>query len=232
MTKAQQPHLTRHEILALRGLRLPKSSIRRLQQAGIYCEPSVSIEYDQQSRIYVLRARESGGAVAETGAYCGFVNSDGSNLPWLTRVRTVGRNGVHAIVVSHEFVRLHVFRDGQTYSLLITHHWLKSQPDRKRPTLENHIVFHAVYGELAMDLWDKDRRFGGSVLPLFNTKSGTRLRVPERYEEAAKQIVAAVNCTGCQHCHLAQPPQHVASRGGHSGEAAIGRNAAEKENDE
>jgi hypothetical protein len=50
--------------------------------------------------MYVLRGVESGGAVADLGAYSSFVAEDSHALPWLQRVDSIGVNGVHAIVVS------------------------------------------------------------------------------------------------------------------------------------
>jgi hypothetical protein len=206
MNNPKQTRLSPHEALALRGLRLPKSAIKRLQHAGIYCEPAVSIEYQQMVKRYVIRGRECGGATAQLGAYCGFVSPSGAALSWLSRVSAIGRNGVNAIVVAPELVRIQVFRNQHTYALLITHHQLRSLGEHRRPTLQNNALFHGVYGILAMELWGKDGQFRGSVLPAFHTRSGESLLVPEKFEEAARKVIAAANCLGCQHCHLAQPP--------------------------
>src|ERR1700732_2939905 len=94
------------EILARQGLRLPAITLKRLQSAGIYCQPTVSIEHQHLARMYVLRGVESGGAVADLGAYSTFVAEDGNALPWLQRVASIGANGVHAIVVAPVLVRV------------------------------------------------------------------------------------------------------------------------------
>ena len=88
------------EILARQGLRLPPITLKCLRTAGIYCQPSVSIEHQHLAKKYVLRGVESGGAVAEVGAYASFVDEQGNALPWLQRVDSIGVNGVHAIVVA------------------------------------------------------------------------------------------------------------------------------------
>ena len=71
---------------------------------------------------YVLRGVESGGAVADIGAYSSFVNAEGNTLNWLQRVDSIGVNGVHAIVVAPVLVRVEMLRIQRTYDLLITRH--------------------------------------------------------------------------------------------------------------
>src|SRR5260370_40909147 len=90
------------EVLARQGLRLPPITLKCLRTAGIYCQPSVSIEHQHLAKKYVLRGVESGGAVAEVGAYASYVGEQGNALPWLQRVDSVGVNGVHAVVRSEE----------------------------------------------------------------------------------------------------------------------------------
>jgi hypothetical protein len=82
------------DVLARQGLRLPAITLKRLRTAGIYCQPSASIEHQHLAKKYVLRGVESGGAVAEVGAYASFVDEQGNALPWLQRVDSIGVNGV------------------------------------------------------------------------------------------------------------------------------------------
>ena len=49
------------ELLARQGLRLPAITLKRLRSAGIYCQPTVSIEHQHLAKKYVLRGVESGG---------------------------------------------------------------------------------------------------------------------------------------------------------------------------
>ena len=206
MTQRKKTLLNPQQITALRGLRLPMQVVSRLRQAGIYCEPAVSIEYRQGTKKYVLRGRESGGATAQVGAYCCFVDPRGNAFSWLERVSSVGRNGIHAIVIEPELVRIHACRDESTYALLITRHQLRRQDDRKRPALENTILFYGVYGTLALELWGRDSQLSGSVLPVFHTKGGDQLLLPAGFEQAAHKVIAATNCIGCSHSHLAERP--------------------------
>lgn len=129
MTQRKKTLLNPQQITALRGLRLPMQVVSRLRQAGIYCEPAVSIEYRQGTKKYVLRGRESGGATAQVGAYCCFVDPRGNAFSWLEPVSSVGRNSIHAIVIEPELVRIHACRDESTYALLITRHQLRRHDD-------------------------------------------------------------------------------------------------------
>ena len=47
------------------GLAIPRQVLRALEKRGIYCQSSVSIERQHLAKRYVLRATESGGAVAD-----------------------------------------------------------------------------------------------------------------------------------------------------------------------
>ena len=121
------------EVLARRGLRLPPITLKILRTAGIYCQPSVSIEHQHLAKKYVLRGVESGGAVAEIGAYAGYVDERGNALPWLQRVDSIGVNGVHAIVVAPVLIRVQMLRIERTYDLLITRQQLTKWGNSQRP---------------------------------------------------------------------------------------------------
>ena len=206
--KNNPKRLSAEQVLALRGLRLPGTALKQLQETAIYCEPSVSIEHQHLAQKYVIRGVESGGGVAELGHYVGFVDAHGRSLPWLQRVHSVGRNGLHAIVVASQVVRLQMFRRGQTYDLLVTQHHLESVQKGRRPTLQNKIIFRGIHGTLALDLWREDSHFSGQVTPAFMTRSGEPLLIPEMLLEAVCRITSAASCVGCCHCHLLRPDSH------------------------
>jgi hypothetical protein len=117
------------EVLARQGLRLPPITLKCLRTAGIYCQPSISIEHQHLAKKHVLRGVESGGAVAEVGAYASFVDEQGNALPWLQRVDSIGVNGMHAIMVASVLIRVQMFRIERTYDLLITRHQLAKSGD-------------------------------------------------------------------------------------------------------
>ncbi len=200
------------EILARQGLRLPPITLKCLRTAGIYCQPSVSIEHQHLAKKYVLRGVESGGAVAEVGAYASFVDEQGSALPWLQRVDSIGVNGVHAIVVAPGLIRVQMLRIERTYDLLITRHQLAKSGNSQRPQLESSILFYGRRGSLEIELWGKDVGFRGTVCPVFYTRAGERVVLPNDVQDAATRITSAVCCLGCRHCHLLGPRLVVPER--------------------
>ena len=88
------------EVLARQGMRLPQIVLKRLRDTRIYCQPTVSVEHQNLAKKYVVRGVESGGAMADLGAYSSFVGERGETLAWLQRVDSIGVNGVHANVVA------------------------------------------------------------------------------------------------------------------------------------
>jgi hypothetical protein len=210
--KSVQSHPINYtHVLALRGLRLPEITLKGLQTAGIYCQAVVSIEHQHLAGRYVLRGVESGGAVADLGAYCGFVDEDGQPMSWLQRVDSIAVNGVHAIVVAPRLMRLQIIRVRHTYDLLITQHMLAPVDGTKRPALQNSIVFYGRRGTLEMDLCGKDSGLSGTVRPQFLSRSGEPATIPEVFEDSVARITGAVSCVGCRHSHLLQPAAVVSS---------------------
>jgi hypothetical protein len=193
------------DVLARQGLRLPQIVLKRLRDAGIYCQPTVSVEHQDLAKKYVVRGVESGGAVADFGAYSSFVGERGETLAWLQRVDSIGVNGVHAIVVAPVLIRLEMLRIERTYDLLITRHSLANSPNSSRPRLESSILVYGRRGGLEMELWGEDVRFRGAVSPVFYTRGGERVVLPNDFQEAAARITSAVCCLGCRHCHLLGP---------------------------
>ena len=193
------------EVLAQQGLRLPQIVLKRLRDAGIYCQPTVSVEHQNLAKRYVVRGVESGGAVADLGAYSSFVGERGQTLAWLQRVDSIGVNGVHAIVVAPVLIRLEMLRIERTYDLLITRHSLASSAGNARPRLESLILFYGRRGSLEMELWGNDVAFRAAVSPVFYTRGGERAALPNDFRDAAARITSAVCCLGCQHCHVLGP---------------------------
>jgi hypothetical protein len=193
------------EVLARQGIRLPQIVLKRLREAGIYCQPTLSIEYQNAAKKHVLRGVESGGAVATLGAYASFVDEQGEPLAWLQRVDSIAVNGVHAVVVAPVLIRLEIVRIERTYDLLITRHSLASFAGTRRPQLESSIVFYGRRGSLEMELWGKDAVFSGAVSPVFYNRAGETLTPPTVFQDAVARITTAVCCLGCRHSHLLGP---------------------------
>jgi hypothetical protein len=200
MTETKGGELNRMELLALRGLRLPRTALQRMKEVGVYCDPAVSIEYQRSSGTYVLRGVESGGAVPDLGAYCSYVDCDGKMLPLLQKAEGIGRNGLHGVVVAPQMVRIQAFRHERNYQLLITEHRLETMPEGRRSRLRNTVLFYGLNGSTSAD-WAAGKNDDG-VLPVFYTRSADIRLIPEKFARAAGMIFSATRCLGCNHVHL------------------------------
>jgi hypothetical protein len=197
------------EVLALRGLRLPPIALKGLQRAGIYCQPSISIEFQQQAGSYVIRGVESGGAVPELGMYCAFSDVRGGPLITVQSVATVAVNGFHAGVLSPELVRIEIFRSEQHCELLLTQHTLVSKEGKTRPALSSSVIFHSAHGHLEWELWGKDSRLQGMVAPNFYSRSGEQVLPPDCFHDAVLRATAGACCVGCRHAHVAGSARQI-----------------------
>ena len=197
--------LTRRQVVALRGLRLPCLALQQLATSAIYCQPSISIEYQQHAQRYVILGKESGGAVKDIGAYCGFVSITGEPLEWLGRTSPLAPNGVHATVVAPKLVRVHVFRNRGSYDLLISNHELVPHAERKRPALHSRILFHGAGGTLPRLPGLPEQPQTLEILPEFRNRSGDPMEIPAMYLKAARAALAGVRCLGCRSPHLLLP---------------------------
>ena len=97
---------SRFTTLTRRGLMLPAEIREEIRKTGIRCRPQVEIVHQDRANQWKLRAEESGGAVAVLGHYVGFLNADGTPMSWLHRVQNLLPNGIHAVVIESELVRV------------------------------------------------------------------------------------------------------------------------------
>jgi len=189
------------------GLSLPRQTLRALEKRGIYCQPSISIEHQHLARRYVLRGVESGGAVADMGRYCAYLDADGNPAPWLQQIDSISGNGRHAIVIASELVRIEMLRVGHTYELAITRLWLKTEEGRSRPAIAAAALFRGHQGTLSVELWNaKNKLLRGKVAPDFYSAAGEVLGFPQPFDEAICKIIGAIVCLGCKHTHIAVAP--------------------------
>jgi hypothetical protein len=77
---------------------LPSAARKRLTEADIRCTPDVSLEYQRAAKRYVLRGRESGGAVKELGRYVGFCGEEGSHWEAVLQVSERNRSLPESVV--------------------------------------------------------------------------------------------------------------------------------------
>jgi hypothetical protein len=200
--------------LNIRGLRLPPATVKRLEDAGIFARPEVSLEYQNLAKRYVVRGVESGGAVAELGRYVSFAGENGEPLTWLQPIDSLAVNGVHAVIIAPVVTRIDMFRTGRTYELSITRHRPSRTENGNRPKLIADEVFRGTNGYLGLELWGKDRALSGSVMPQFFSRSGEEIAVPAAFAPATLALTAAVNCVGCTSSHYLRPVQPAGEDGG------------------
>jgi hypothetical protein len=199
-----QPEATR---FARYGLAIPRRILRALEKRGIYCQSSVSIEHQHLAKRYVLRATESGGAVADMGRYCAYLDANGIPLPWLQPIDSLSGNGRHAIVIAPELVRIEMLRIGHTYEMAISKHSPVNNGSRIRPVITSTLLFRGNQGTLAVDLWTpENKRLRGSIAPVFYTQAGEIRQHSERFDDGIRKITGALACLGCKHTHVAVPP--------------------------
>jgi hypothetical protein len=192
---------------ALHGLSLPRTVLNALYKRGVYCQSAVSLEHQHLANRYVLRGVESGGAVTDIGRASAFVALDGRSLRWLQRIDSMGVNGRHAIYLAENLIRLELLRVGRTCELVITSHTLLFLAERKRPEIRSEVIFHGRDGSLPCDLWkQRERALLGEVAPVFYSRAGEVLKLPELFERAIKSITTCVCCIGCKHAHVGFPP--------------------------
>ena len=144
--------------------------------------------------------------MSDIGRACAFVASDGSSLPWLQRIDSIGMNGRHAIYLAESLVRLEMLRVRQTCELVVTWHTLSCPPGRTRPDIRTELIFHGRDGSLPRDVWKEDPGLRlDNVASVFYSRAGEVLTLPKQFERAIRKITACVCCIGCKHSHVGVP---------------------------
>ncbi len=195
------------ELFARHGLALPEATMNALKKRGIYCETAFTLEYQRHASRYILRGTESGGAVADMGRYVAYFSQEGSALPWLQPIDSLGVNGRHAVVLAPELIRMDMLRVGRTYELAVTAHHLVTLPGSSRPRIGSTMLFRGKQGTLSMELWKADHaELRGQLSPAFYTASGDMRTIPPPLEHGIRTLTGAVCCVGCKHSHVATAP--------------------------
>jgi len=181
---------------------LAPAAVKRLAGADIRCTPDVSLEYQRAAGRYVLRGRESGGAVKALGRYISFCADDGSQLAWFMRPDSLVANGDHAIVIAPALVGIEMFRFEHTYELLIARHTINEEEKGKRPTVSAQLIFRGWQGQLPLDLIERDKALAGTIAPEFFDRAGEPKQIPAAFVAAVHAVTAAANCLECRHTHF------------------------------
>lgn len=197
---------------ALHGLSLPRPVLNALRKRGIHCLPAVSLEHQHLANRYVLRGVESGGSVSDMGRACAFIAPDGSPLQWLQRLDSIAVNGRHAIYLAESFVRIEMLRMVRTCELVITLHTLSYLPGRGRPQILSEVILRGRDGTLPVDLWKREHQpLRGKVAPVFYSRAGEVLKLPEQFEWAIRKLASFTCCLGCKHVHVGVAPSAAAT---------------------
>lgn len=178
---------------------------RKLHDAGILCQPEVSIQYQKIAKRSVLRGVESGGASKDIGRYVTFCDDHGERIAWLQPIDSVATNGRHAVVISATFVSVEVFRMRNTYDVLIARHEA-TQSDSRLGRIESRVLFRGREGHLPLDLTGIDKGMAGQILPEFFTKAGEPIEIPPAFLQVARAAIRGANCVGCTHQHYLTAP--------------------------
>ena len=188
-------------------LTLPSAALKRLTEGSIRCIPDVSLEYQRAAKRYVLRGRESGGAVNELGRYVGFCGAEGELLGWFLKPDSLTLNSDHAIVLAPAIASIEMFRYEHTYELLITRHRIVEGGEGMRPKAASEQVFRGWQGQLPLDLVTKDQALAGTIAPEFFDRAGEPRQLPAKFVKPVQAITRAVNCLKCSHAHLLIKPE-------------------------
>jgi hypothetical protein len=181
---------------------------RKLQDAGILCQPEISIQYQTIAKRAVVRGVESGGSNKDMGRYVTFCSENGEAIPWLQPMDTVATNGRHAVVIARAFVSVDVFRMRNTYDVLIARHQV-IEPEGARGRIESSVVFRGRQGYLPLDLTGAEKNMAGQILPEFFNKAGEPIEIPAAFVGVVKAAVRGANCLGCTHQHYVTAPKVV-----------------------
>lgn len=199
--------MVKQKFTGVSGLVLPRRAVRVLKERGIFAHPLVSIEHQELVRRYVIRGLESGGSAGDVGRYVTFAGEKGQPLEYLHPVEAIAVNGLHAIVIFPEIVRVDMLRKGRTYELLITRHSLRSAENGNRPQLETEVLFRGIHGRLELDLCRKDKYQAGTAIPSFFSLAGEPVVIPEKFAAVVRAATKGVNCIGCSHSHYLRKPR-------------------------
>lgn len=197
------------DLLAHRGLSLPRNILRRLDRVGVFAQSHVSLEHQHLARRYVVRGIESGGAIKDLGRYVTFCGPEGDPLPYLHPIDPIGVNGLHAVVIAPVLVRIELLRSGRTFQLLITRHEPGTTESGRRPSLKNSVLFHGVNGFLDSTRPEKGDHASSSTLPQFWTRGGERRQILPQFVAGVLAATKGAKCVGCSHMHFSVSPSAV-----------------------
>jgi len=192
----------KQNLIAHRGLTLPKKALRRLKETGIFAQAHVSLEHQHLKRRYVVRGVESGGAVNEIGRYITFCGPNGEPVPHLHPIDAIAVNGVHSVVIAEVLIRIDLCRTGRTCQLLITEHRPGPAENGRRPRLENKVLFRGVNGFIEAGQIGPGNKPACPTAPRFWSRAGEEREIPSLFAAAVRAATLGSSCCGCSHTHF------------------------------
>lgn len=196
--------IAKQDMLAHRGLTVPRPVLRYLAGVGIFAQAHVSLERQHLARRYVVRGIESGGAVRDIGRYVTFCGQHGEPLPYLHPIDALGVNGLHAVVIAPVLVRVEMLRTRRTWQLLITRHEPERTENGRRPRVVNTVLFRGLNGFLTAGGSGTDPT--GFSIPQFWSRSGEERKIPQNFGRAVEAAARGASCRGCSHVHFLVAP--------------------------
>jgi hypothetical protein len=180
---------------------------RRLHEAGVLCQPEVSLQYQTLAKRSVLRGVESGGATKDIGRYVTFCDERGESIPWLQPIDSVAVNGRHAVVIAPALVSVEVLRVRNTYDVLIVRHDVVQPAEARRGGIEAKVLFRGRQGYLPLDLTGDEKSMAGQIVPEFFNKAGECIDIPAEFGKVLRAAVRGATCVGCTHQHYLTAPK-------------------------
>lgn len=177
---------------------------KELRAASIKASARVTPHFSQAHRQYLLCAEESGGAKAKLGYYCGYLPLADDPTFFPRPLSLAKWNTIHADFSASALVAIQIFRYEFTYSLKAVLHYLtKPSSEAEMPTHKKVLLFHGVKGILNSALWERDKSAQiGTDMPVFKTRTGDVIAIPEYLHEAVGAATDGVCCIDCRKSHF------------------------------
>ena len=178
------------------GMRLHKKVLNELQRLNIVARPAVSIAFQQKQKRWVIAGEEGGGSVDKIGHYVGFLGVAPDGLAVSIPIQSLIPNAIQRRVISSELVRIEAFRYEQSCQYNVTHHYLVSPGEGRRPELHGRELFRAYNGILTSD----------SKQPVFFDRAGEPVDLPADLIPAIQAVTRGILSLRNKRAHLISVP--------------------------
>jgi hypothetical protein len=174
------------------GMRLPKTVLRELRRVELRVNTGVSIVFQQKAKRWLLAADEGGGSLKDIAHYVGYTSVAPDGLAFSLPVHALIPNAVHRRVAGDNLIRFEILRAGESCDLAVTHHFLESAQEGRRPVMRRTNLFVGRSGVLTPE----------SREPLFFDRSGEMIDIPAMLLAGVQALTASAFCFQCKHAHL------------------------------